>query len=51
MTGIAYALVFGVFLGLLSTDASTPWLKVVGYILTAWMFIAAILTAIRLGRE
>jgi len=51
MAALLYALLFGVTLGLLSTDASTPWLKVVGYILSAWMFVAAIVTAIRLGNK
>lgn len=51
MNPIIYALVFGVFLGLLSADASTPWLKVIGYILATWMFLAAIIAAIRLGKE
>lgn len=51
MKPIIYALVFGVFLGLLSTDASNPWLKVPGYILTAWMFLAATLLAIRLTKD
>ncbi len=51
MTAIIYSLVFGIFLGLLSADASNPWLKVPGYILAAWMFLAAILQAIRLTRD
>lgn len=51
MKAIIYALVFGVFLGLLSTDASNPWLKVPGYILAAWMFLAAIVQAIRLTKD
>lgn len=51
MKAIIYALVFGVFLGLLSTDASNPWLKVPGYILAAWMFLAAIIQAIRLTKD
>lgn len=46
-----YALVFGVFLGLLSADASTMWLKVVGYALTTWMFLAAIMAGLRMSRE
>jgi len=51
MKAIIYALVFGVFLGLLSTDASNPWLKAPGYILAAWMFLAAIIQAIRLTKD
>jgi len=51
MFPIIYALVVGVFLGLLSADASTPWLKIPGYILTAWMFLAAILQAVRLTKH
>lgn len=51
MTGIIYALVFGVFLGLLSADASNLWLKIPGYILSGWMFLAAIINAIRLTRD
>jgi len=51
MKPIIYALVFGVFLGLLSADASNPWLKIPGYILTAWMFLAAILQAVRLTKD
>ncbi len=51
MKAVIYALVFGVFLGLLSIDASNPWLKWPGYILAAWMFLAAILQAIRLTKD
>lgn len=51
MVGIIYALVFGVFLGLLSADASTLWLKIPGYILSGWMFLAAIILGIRLTRD
>ena len=51
MQAIIYALVFGTFLGLLSTDASNPWLKTPGYILAAWMFLAAIIQAWRLSRD
>ena len=47
MAAIIYALVFGVFLGLLSTDAENPWLKWPGYVLAAWMFLSAIMLAIR----
>lgn len=47
MAAIIYALVFGVFLGLLSTDADNPWLKWPGYVLSAWMFLSAIMLAIR----
>ena len=47
MAAILYALVFRVFLGLLSTDASNPWLKWPGYALAAWMFLAAIIMAVR----
>lgn len=51
MGALAYALVFGVFLGLLSTDAVTPWIKIVGYVMTGWMFLAAIVLAIRITRD
>jgi hypothetical protein len=51
MKALIYALVFGVFLGLLSADASNPWLQVPGYILTSWMFLAAIVLAVRLTRN
>ena len=51
MKAIIYALVFGVFLGLLSTDVTNPWLKVPGYILAAWMFLAAFIQAFRLSRN
>lgn len=51
MAGLIYALVFGVFLGLLSADATTEWLKVVGFILTGWMFLAAIIQAVKLTRD
>ena len=51
MKALIYALVFGVFLGLLSADASNLWLKVPGYILTSWMFLAAIVLAVRLTRN
>lgn len=47
MAPIIYALVFGVFLGLLSTDASNPWLKWPGYLLSGWMFLSAIVLGIR----
>lgn len=47
MLAIIYALVFGVFLGLLSTDASNPWLKWPGYVLSGWMFLSAIVLAVR----
>ena len=51
MGAIAYALVFGVSLGLLATDAELPWLKVIGYTLSAWMFLAAILQALRISKQ
>lgn len=51
MKAVIYALVFGVILGLLSTDAQTPWLKVLGYILTSWMFLAALIQAVRITRD
>jgi len=51
MKAIIYALVFGVFLGLLSADADNPWLKVPGYILASWMFLAAIIQAVKLGKD
>lgn len=51
MGAVIYALGFGVFLGLLSADANTLWLKVIGYVLTAWMFTAAIITAIRMNQD
>jgi uncharacterized membrane protein len=51
MAPVIYALVFGVFLGLLSTDASNPWLKWPGYVLSAWMFVAAIAYARKMSKE
>ena len=51
MKAVIYALVFGVFLGLLSADASNPWLKGPGYILASWMFLAAIIQAVRVTRD
>lgn len=51
MAGLAYALVFGVFLGFLSADAQTPWLQIIGYLMTAWMFIAAVMLAVRISRD
>jgi hypothetical protein len=51
MKAVIYALVFGVILGLLSTDADTLWLKVIGYILTGWMFLAALIMAVRVTRD
>ena len=51
MKAVIYALVFGVFLGLLSADASNPWLKIPGYILALWMFLAAIVQAVRITRD
>lgn len=51
MSAVIYALAFGVILGLLSADASTMWLKVLGYILTSWMFLAAIIQAVRLTKQ
>jgi hypothetical protein len=48
MGALAYTLVFGVFLGLLATDAKTPWLMVVGWVMASWMFLAAIITGIRM---
>jgi len=51
MPAVIYALVFGVILGLLSTDAQTPWLKVIGYILATWMFFAALIQAVRITRD
>jgi hypothetical protein len=51
MPAIIYALVFGVLLGFLSADATTLWLKVIGYGMAAWMFIAAIISAFRMTRD
>lgn len=51
MVAVLYALVFGVTLGLLSADATTPWLKVLGYVLTSWMFLAAIMAGFRMSRD
>lgn len=51
MGAVLYALVFGVTLGLLSTDATTPWLKVLGYVLTSWMFLAAIMAGVQMSRD
>ena len=51
MTAVIYALVVGVVLGLLSADADALWLKIPGYSLAAWMFLAAILQAIRISRD
>jgi len=51
MSAVIYALVFGVILGLLSTDAVTPWLKILGYILAGWMFLAALIQAVRITRD
>lgn len=51
MVAIIYALGAGVILGLLSADADTLWLKVLGYALTVWMFLAAIITAIRMSQD
>lgn len=47
MKGIIYALVFGVILGFLAMDAQTLWLKVIGWILAGWMFLAAIIAAVK----
>ena len=51
MKPIIYALVFGIFLGLLTTDANSLWLKIPGYIMTAWMFLAATILATRLNKD
>lgn len=51
MKAIIYSLVFGVFLGLLSMEASSIWLKIPGYILASWMFLAAVILAVRLPRD
>lgn len=51
MSAVIYALSFGVILGLLSADATTLWLKVLGYILTGWMFLAALIQAVRITRD
>ena len=51
MRAVIFALVFGVVLGLLGTDAKTSWLGGIAYFLSAWMFIAAIVTATRLERD
>lgn len=51
MAAVIYALVFGVFLGLLSADAKTWWLQIPGYILTSWMFLAAIVQAVKVTRQ
>jgi predicted exporter len=51
MAAVLYALVFGVTLGLLSVDATTPWLKALGYVLTTWMFLAAILAGVRMSKD
>jgi hypothetical protein len=51
MKAVIYALVFGVFLGLLSADATNPWLKIPGYILASWMFLAAVVQAVRVTRD
>lgn len=51
MSSVIYALVFGVFLGLLSADADTLWIKVIGWVMTSWMFLAAIIMAVRITRD
>tara|TARA_R110000764_G_scaffold118074_3_gene205474 strand:+ start:515 stop:676 length:162 start_codon:yes stop_codon:yes gene_type:complete len=51
MTAVIYALAVGVLLGFLSADADTLWLKIPGYSFAAWMFLAAILQAVRITRD
>lgn len=51
MKAVIFALVFGVVLGLLGADANLPWLKAIAYVLSAWMFVAAIVTSVRLGQD
>lgn len=50
MKALLYALVFGIFLGLLGADASNILLKGIAYFLSGWMFLAAIILAVRWGK-
>lgn len=45
MTPIIYALVFAVVLGFLAMDTQTLGLKITAAIMSAWMFLAAIIAA------
>lgn len=47
MVAIAYALGFFVLIGWLALDAQTPWLKVIGYIMSGYMLLAAIIAAVK----
>ncbi len=51
MVPVIYSLVFGVALGLLATDATTYWLKVLGWVLSSWMFLAAIIAGVQMTRD
>lgn len=47
MAAIIYALGFFVLIGWLALDAQTLWLKVVGFVMSGWMLLAAIIAAVR----
>lgn len=47
MSAIIYALVFAVVLGFLAMDTQTLGLQITAAIMSAWMFLAAIIAAVR----
>jgi preprotein translocase subunit SecG len=51
MAALLYSLVFAVVLGLLGADASNSFLKGIAYVLSGWMFLAAIILSVRWGKK